>query len=636
MDLTSLLRYAHQHRSKVQKETYELSAEQFARLKENLDRLKAIPVQTDCEKITERTAPKFLVDEIMYNIQEVLAMPSQGNDYPVLCVLNFNWKRSIGSFAIGLMNMIVSYRHKQEPPQKYTFSKCVVSIENIFLDNVLPEKNLFLLKKYIISKEIIHTEFPLFLDKLDHLFMQDQWDENTIKDTLSFLDKKKSDDKIYMNLEIYVKQEEEDNRFFFIKLDIAHKTELFHYSFKTLEEKNMGLVESFIKKITQTTKNPVQKLRSYANKKHLPLFEKNYHVPEQYLLMFFQALLETKWQDVGMLIYNLKKELDALDPYSGIFSVQLAICLEKETFHMGLYIPFLNISVEIYIEVLSSFYEKKKREFFPEEKYKTMIRKHALNPSLAVKQQDLFLMPYIQSARNNIISENVVNPTNVSTLPTHLKDEILRWRQTYKKNLRQYVSRFPEVTEKLHLHPSYNAEIQQLVAQQKERKQRQKEIQKYVFQHPSQQVGQQNRFRQDILRERKRIQQQLQKYQTPDEFIDDILTELNLMDTIGRDPKPIQRPVRSPYNPSAIYEQQSLKQWLSRRTLDPMSRKQMPTTFRPVIDQELRVFIESLHKKINQIMNRKQETDERKKLRLWKLKQELQKDNVFEQIIKKK
>lgn len=633
MNLTQLMTYAHTHKSKVQKETYDLSEEQFNILKENLEMIKTIPVIKDCEKITERTAPKFIIDEIMYNIQQILSQPSGGKDYTLLFILNFNWKRSIGSYAIGLMNMIVSYKHEQTQPQKYTFSKCVVSVENIFLDNILPEKDLFLLKKYIISKDIINSDLPIIRAKLDHLFLQEELDEKTINEIISLLDKKKSDDKIYINLEIFVKREETAD-YIVLKMDIAHKTELYHYAFKTRAEHDNS-VESLIKKLTQSSKTPIQKLRSYANKKHLPFVEKNYHVPEQYLLTFFNELRETKWQDIGILIYNLKKELDELPPYSGVFSIQLAVCLEKETFHFGLYIPYLNISVEIYIEVLSSFYEKKKREFFSDDKYKTMIRKHALNPSLPVKQQDLFLMPYIQTERNSIISQYVDNPTNVSTLPTHLKESIFQWRQLYKKNLKQHLTRHPENIEKFNIHPSYRTEIQGLITQQKEKKQKQKEIQKYVFEYPFQSIQQQNKYRQDIQRERQRIQQELNKYDTPEELIEDILTELNLMDTIGRDPKPIQKPVRSPYNPTGIYQQQSLKQWLSRRTLDPLSRKELPTTFQPVIDQELRLFIKNLHEKFHKIMD-KTEDAYMKKLKLWKLKQDLQKTNVFQQIIKKK
>lgn len=631
MNLTQLMQYAHLHKSKIQKETYDLSEEQVELLIENINKLRRIPETKECDRITERNASKFMIDDIMFTIRDILSQSinTVAAEYSMLVVFNFNWKVAIGSYAVGLMNMIVSYKKQDVEPKKVFLSKCIVSVENIFLDNILPERNLFPIKKYAISKNIMNVNLKPLLQKLDLLFTKTTIQEKDLDEVISFLDKKKYDDKIYMNVEVSSKRERLAD-YLIVRVDVAYKTQMYHYMYKARAEDSHVIDLIVDKLVGTTTKNPIQKLRSYASKKNLPFYEKTYHVPEEYLVKLYAELREAKWQDMGILVYNMKKLLDETPPYSGIFTIQFAVCLEGETFHFAMYIPYHNIPLEIYIEVLPAFYEKKKREFFPDEKYKAIIRRHALNPSIQVKQQDLFLMPFIENMRESIVSQHVENPSNVSSLPIHLKDEILKNRQVFKTKLKQHFKQYPQLISRFNLHPLYENELVNLQKQ----KQRQQNIQNYVYKHPYKQVQQQNKYRQDIIKERQRLKKQLDEYETPADLIELILTDLNLIDPITSEP--IQKPVRSPYNPTGIYQQESIKQWLSRKSLDPISRKEMPTTFQPSVDPSLQDFIKTLKDKIASIMEREEEDEYVKKIKLWKLKQDMEKRNVFQQIIKKK
>ena len=272
--------------------------------------------------------------------------------------------------------------------------------------------------------------------------------------------------------------------------------------------------------------------------------------------------------------------------------------------------------------------EARTREFFPDAKYAKDVRRHALDPSRQLKPEDAFLEPYVRGHRYDIISQNVRVPTN-KNLPKHLVGQIEKWRVHYRQKLRQHLSKHPQDAERLGLHKSYAQEVAGMVREAH----LQKAIRQFVHTKPAQQVPADHPFRKQIQQER-RVRQQAAKYTDAEELIDEMLEELNLIGPISG--KPIQDPVRSPYVPSGIYQKQSLSRWLGRGglRLDPLTSKEMPTTFVPHTDEPLKKFLDvELYPKIKKIMQSKQ-ADDVKKVRLIRLRQQLTRDGVFQKVIK--
>jgi hypothetical protein len=213
-----------------------------------------------------------------------------------------------------------------------------------------------------------------------------------------------------------------------------------------------------------------------------------------------------------------------------------------------------------------------------------------------------------------------------------LEPEIEKWRQQYKKRVRQHALRHPDDTPKLGLHSSYATEIQGALHQKKKGQ----ALRQYLYRKPTDPVPTDHPFRQDIQKERRRVRQQTAPYETPEDLVEFILMELNLIDPITA--TPIRDPVRSPYVPTGVYQKQSLEGWLSREglRLDPLSRKEMPSKFKPQTDQRLKACIDRVDADMNAILQDEGADDNVKKTRLWILRQDLAKNKAFQQYIKKK
>lgn len=626
--MKAIMQYAMKHNSKLQVENYDLTKENLDMLLDVLKEIeKKIPNSRD---ITPRNVNKFDIDLPMKSIQEILLSES-GDDanYKVFIVLNFTWERSIQNMTIGLMNLWVSYHsmENKQASQIVNIQKYVSSNDNVVLDDILPEKGLILIKKYAISREIMSKDIPILHEKLGALFKDNRINAKVLNEINAMVDTKNADSRVYINLAVYAKRED-DNDYLILRMVLSYGARMHHYQFRTGIQ-NERLIASLAEKLTHSTKNPIQKLRSFASKRGLPFFEKTYYVPEEVILHLYTDFKNAVWNDLGWFIYDTKNELDTLPPFAGVFMIQFAICIQDSQFLMGLYVPYLNISIETYIMVLEEFFTKRRREFFPDDAYVATIRRHALNPSLPLKQEDSFLKPYIDDMRYNTIAQNVRIPTNKS-VPPHLTQEIERWRKHYKKNLLQHFGRHREDIKKFQLHKSYAQDIERATHQ----KQRETSIREYTQLKPTQQIPSTHPFKQDIQRERQRIKKALQEYETADDMVEKIWTDLNLVDPISS--TYIKNPVRSPYVPTGLYQQKSLHDWLSRSSLklDPLSRKGMPTTFEPKVDQKVKSLIQNVQGKIQTILS-KDTDDFHKKLDLWKLHQKLAKDNVFQNTIRR-
>lgn len=627
--MKAIMQYATKHNSKLQVETYDLT-------KENLDML--LDVLKDIEKqipnsrdITPRNVNKFNIDLPMKSIQDILLSES-GNvaNYKVFIVLNFTWERSIQNMTIGLMNLWVSYHsmENKQASQIVNIQKYVSSNDNVVLDDILPEKGLILIKKYAFSRDIMSKDIPTLHEKFGALFKDNRLNVKVLNEINAMVDTKNADSRVYINLVVYAKRED-DNDYLILRMVLSYGARMHHYQFRT-EIQNERLVASLTEKLTHSTKTSIQKLRSFASKKNLPFFEKTYYVPEEVILHLYTDFKNAAWNDLGWFIYDVKHELDTLPPFAGIFMIQFAICIQDSQFLMSLYVPYLKISIETYIMVLDEYFEKRRREFFPDDAYVSTVRRHALNPTLAVKQEDAFLQPFINDTRYNIIAQNVRNPTNKS-VPPHLTQEVERWRKHYKKNLYQHFGRHRQDIKKFQLHKSYIQDIENATRQ----KQRETSIREYTQLKPTQQIPSSHPFKQDIQKERQRIKKVLDEYETADDMVEKIWTDLNLVDPITS--TYIKNPVRSPYVATGLYQQKSLNDWLSKSSLklDPLSRKGMPTTFEPKVDQKVKSLIQNVQGKIQTIMS-KDTDDFHKKLDLWRLNQKLTKDNVFQDTIRRK
>lgn len=629
--MKEIMEYAMKNNSKLQVETYDLTKENLDML---LDVLKEIETQIPdpTTNITIRNVKKFNVDVYMKALQEIL-LSETGDvaNYKVFVVVNFTWERSLHNMTIGLMQLWVSYHsiENKQGSKIVSIRKYVSSDDNIILDDILPEKGLILIRKYAFSREIMSKDVPILHEKFGLLFKDDRIHPKILNEINAMVDTKNADTRVYINLAVYAKREEE-NDYLILRMVLAYDTRMHHYQLRTGIE-NERLVASITEKLVQSAKNPIQKLRSFASKKGLPFFEKTYYVPEEVILHLYTDFKNVLWNDIGWFIYDLKNELDTLPPFSGVFMIQFAMCIQDAKFHMSLYVPYLKISIETYIMVLEEYFEKRKREYFPDDAYVTTVRRHALNPNLPFKQEDAFLEPYVKDMRYNIVVQNVRIPTNKS-VPPHLKQEIEKWRKHYKKNLVQHAGKHKHDIKKLQLHKSYLQDIESSLRQ----KQRQVSIRQYTQINPTQQIPSSHPFKQEIQKERQRIKRVLDEYETTDDMVEKIWTDLNLVDPISS--TYIKNPVRSPFVATGIYQQKNLNEWLSKSSLklDPLSRKGMPTTFEPKVDQKVKSLIQNVQGKIQTILSKEDTDDFRKKLDLWKLSQTLDKDKVFQHVIRSK
>lgn len=619
--LRQLMNEAIQNKSKIQQETYKLSQESLDELMTVMGEMGTkIPSTENCQTIKSPTP--FVIDKYMKNMYDILTSPKRTGNISVYVVLIFTWMHSIGSFAIGKMNLLVTFRGKG-----HRLTRCIASKNNILMDEILPQ-NLDLVMNYVFTKDIMGANMDTILEKFRDFFDNESaMTETKLNQIVSLLDTKRYDRRIYMGLYIYTKHQD-DGDVWVVRFNISYKRIAHHFLFQT-PISNRKLIDMIQEKLIKRVKNPIQKLRSYAAKNNLPIFETTYYVSKEEITEFHELFSNVIWNNIGLLIFEMKKHWDSLPPYTGIYPVHLAVCQEEELFHMAVWIPYLKLMIDSYMNILDHEIQNFKKNFFPDERYKDTIRRYALNPSLPIKLQDSFLAPYVYNTRYNIITENVRIPSN-KNVPSHLAPSIKQWRQFYKKKLQQHFQKDPQSISKFQLHESYKQDIVNALTE----KQRQKAIEHYLYQEPLKQVPIDHVHRQEILKKRKQMKQQVEQFDSVEDIIESIWSDLNLVDPIRS--TTIVNPVRSPYLQSGIYQQQSLRQWLGKGglRLDPLTRKQMPRHFEPRVDQAVKNLIMELHEKIDTILG-SDEDEAVKKLRLWLLKKDLDKRRVFQQIIKK-
>lgn len=623
--INKVIQLATRHKSKLQQETYQLSRPDLRSLFLLIKKMEEnVPPVADCNKIKPKHINRHVIDDELTEMKNLLKNTRGGGGFIVSMIVNFTWSsQKINGFSIALMNIFVFYQDNEQTSSLH-IEKCIATNQRLYMDSILPEKDLFLMHQYVFAREVQREDLDFLVSNIPNLF-KDNTTAQEVNHILSMLDSKKKDMRIYLCLRLFLKKKEQQE-YWVVRLSIMYDKKLDNFEFLSDKTDDRRLL-SIIKKLVSANKNPVQRLRSYASTKNLPLYEKTYHVPEETIVEFNNNYTNTDWFNMGFLLYTMKVEhWDKLPLYSGIFPIHLAICLEENLIHFALYIPYIKIAVETQLIA-----EKKQGvlTFFPEEKHKKTIHRHALNPNLTLPPEDTFLMPYILDDRSNIISENVRVPTNKS-LPRHLVGDIEQTRRGYKKKLQQYFRKSTDKMSGFQVHRSY---IQDL---EKTRMQREKQdaIQQYVYQKPLKQVPIDHVFRQDIMKKRHEVLQGLDGYDTPDDIVDKMLADFNLIDPISY--IPIVNPVRAPYSPTAIYQKQGIQGWLSRGGLhlDPISGKEMPTSFVPIVDQKLKSFITKLEHRIQNIMVKDMD-DLHKKILLWTLYQNLLRKDVFQKIIKK-
>lgn len=603
--IKKVIRQALLYKTKLQNKTYQLSRMDLQSLILIIKRIEDnVPRTIDCNKIKP---DRHVVDDELFEMENLLKNSRNGN-VNVNVIVNFRWNpQKINNFSVALMDIIVFY---EDDGKTFTMhiKKCIATFERMHMDNILPEINLFLMHRYIFAKDIVKENLDSLLTDIPNLFKNPT--EDQINRIISMLDSKKKDLRLYLCLRMFLKKSHQEE-YWVIKLSIIYNNRLNNFEF-TFQQNERGRMFQIIKKLVSANKNPLQKLRSFASSRNLPFYEKTYHTTEEKIIEFNENFHNTEWFDIGFLIYTMKIEhWDNLPIYSGIFPIHLGICLEGNVIHFALHIPYIEVDVETQLIA-----ENKQGilKFFPDEKYKKAIRKHALNPNIPLPPEDTFLKPYIIDDRISIISENVRVPTNKS-LPSHLVGDIEKMRQKYKNKLYQYYKKFPDRISKFQVHKSYIQDMKQIQEQQKRK----------------QQEAQQRKKQQEA-----QLMRELDKYDTPDDIIDEILMKFNLIDPINFEP--IVNPVRTPYSQKHFYQKQSIQKWLSKGglRLDPNSGKGMPTSFVPIVDQNMKSFIMELSNKINEIMENKDIDADSKKFLLLRLYHDLLRKDVLQTVIKKK
>lgn len=632
MNAVQIMSYATRHKSKLQQSTHFLTKEELDTLLEEVIKpISLFPEAADCNKTTPSTIRMSIIDAPMRNMTKILSgasgTPNDPNIYNVFIVLNFTWKHK-SKISVGVLHMLVSYQHGEEKPTENYIVKCVATTkETLALDHLLPEQNLLPVRTYVFSQDVMSTDLESLFEKIPLLFVRYLRTPDKIEEVASMLHRKKSDTRLYFNLRVFTNTDD-PTRPYVVRISIANNSRTQNHEI-VIEREKERFLDNVIKQLVKNNKDAIKRLRSYASKNNLPFYEKTYHVSMEAIQSFYDMLDSTVWFNVGMFIYKLKNKWDELPPYSGIIESHIAICMEENILHMAFFIPYTNTVIETSLIVL---HKEAALGLFPKKQDIPRIRRYALKPSTStLPPEDSFLEPYIHNSRYSTIIENVRAPTN-KTLPGQLEDEIKKWRQSYKKKLIQHFQKRPDDLPRFKLHPSYVEEVGTALKE----KQKQKAIQQYVYQKPLEQIPTGNVFRQSLLRKRQQVRQELAMYDSPEDLVEKIWTDLNLIDPIQY--QAIHNPVRSPYNPAGIYQKKSLQDWLSKHStrLDPMSRKEMPTTFVPMVDQKLHRFVSGLHDKIQKIMTDQTTDDLIKKINLWKLHLDHEKHKVFQTIIRKK
>lgn len=630
MDVDDIIRHATQTFSRVQTQTYYLTHIRMMDLLSVFERIaEDLPEHPDCEKIRQDKLARITIDGYMDEIRNILSADADADDAPIIAylALNFTWKKQYRYLSVGEMRLWVAYTDKevlQQDPRSLSVFRCVSARDKMRMDEILPEKDLRVFRRFSVAHLILGSKLQDIFDLTLTLFKGGN--PADIDKLALLLDTKQNDAILYFNGTFSTNAKDQS---VLIKLHASDENHSNHYAINIPAGKDQAdIIRKFNQKLFIATE-PINKLRSYAVRKRLPFLERVYYVPEQVHLFFYDALRLARWDDLGGVIVEAQKQWEDFPPYSGVFPIYFALCVEGHMFHLAVYSPHKNIKVQACILMHDDELEARTREFFPDAKYAKDVRRHALDPSRQLKPEDAFLEPYVRGHRYDIISQNVRVPTN-KNLPKHLVGQIEKWRAHYRQKLRQHLSKHPQDAERLGLHKSYAQEVAGMVREAH----LQKAIRQFVHTKPARQVPADHPFHKQIQQERRRVRQQAAKYTDAEELIDEMLEELNLIGPISG--KPIQDPVRSPYVPSGIYQKQSLSQWLGRGglRLDPLTRKEMPTTFVPHTDEPLKKFLDvELYPKIKKIMQSKQ-ADDVKRVRLIRLRQQLTRDGVFQKVIK--